>query len=215
MTAIFRDDQFFPIRGHDAVQWRADVVQAGGGCLIEHWIDDVDILRFCFGEVTQVSAWTANFAGHAGVEDLGRGDAVVRVGLRGAADQCVARHPLSRGPTRRIEVFCREGMVRAGATSSVVRCTSRLSGAKEVRDCPSPVWVDALPPLADDETGLALRAYVEADREFLDALVAGRAPELSLAEAVQAHRLVDVADVLRRKAGCRWRRTEAGIPGIV
>ena len=98
---------------------------------------------------------------------------------------------MSRGSTRRIEVFCREGMVRL---SNEFRGPLHIqtSEAKEVRDCPSPEWVDAL-PLADDETGLALRAYVEADRDFLDAVAAGRAAEPSLAEAVQAHRLVDAA----------------------
>ena len=51
MAAVFRDDQYFPIQGTYASRWRADVAQAGGGCLIEHSIHDVDILRFCFGEV--------------------------------------------------------------------------------------------------------------------------------------------------------------------
>src|SRR5580692_74828 len=55
MAAIFRDDQFFPIQGHYASKWRSDVEQAGGGCLIEHSIHDVDILRFCFGDVRLVS----------------------------------------------------------------------------------------------------------------------------------------------------------------
>ena len=190
MTAIFRDDQFFPIRGHYASQWRADVAQAGGGCLIQHSIHDVDILRFCFGEVTQVSARTANFAGHAGVEDLASVMLSFASGFE-AQLTSVWHDILSRGSTRRIEVFCREGMVRL---SNEFRGPLHIqtSGAKEVRDCASPEWVDAL-PLADDETGLALRAYVEADRDFLDAVVAGRAPEPSLAEAVQAHRLVDAA----------------------
>ncbi len=57
---------------------------------------------------------------------------------------------------------------------------------------PSPEWVDAL-PLADDEVGLALRAYVEADRGFVDAVSAGTAPEPGLGEALVAHRLVDAA----------------------
>src|SRR5579871_4379974 len=35
MTAVFRDDQYFPIQGTYRSQWRADVAQAGGGCLIE------------------------------------------------------------------------------------------------------------------------------------------------------------------------------------
>ena len=55
MAAVFRDDQYFPIQGTYASRWRAEVAQAGGGCLIEHSIHDVDILRFCFGEVD--AAW--------------------------------------------------------------------------------------------------------------------------------------------------------------
>jgi predicted dehydrogenase len=52
--------------------------------------------------------------------------------------------------------------------------------------------VDAL-PLADDEVGLAVRAYVEADRAFLDAVGAGRPPVPGLDVALEAHRLVDAA----------------------
>ena len=47
--------------------------------------------------------------------------------------------------------------------------------------------------LGDDDIGLAISAYVEADRAFLDAMAAGRAPSPSFAEAVVAHRLVDAA----------------------
>ena len=56
-------------------KWRADVAQAGGGCLIEHSIHDVDILRFCFGEVAAVAARTANIAGPRGDRGPGRGHA--------------------------------------------------------------------------------------------------------------------------------------------
>ena len=52
--------------------------------------------------------------------------------------------------------------------------------------------MDAL-PLADDEVGLAVRAYVEADRAFADAVVAGHSPEPGLDVALEAHRLVDAA----------------------
>ena len=56
MAATVRDDQYFPIQGTYGSTWRADVSQAGGGCLIEHSIHDVDILRFCLGEAVGVSA---------------------------------------------------------------------------------------------------------------------------------------------------------------
>jgi predicted dehydrogenase len=47
--------------------------------------------------------------------------------------------------------------------------------------------------LGDDDIGLAISAYVEADRAFLDAVTARRVPEPGFAEAVVAHRLVDGA----------------------
>ena len=188
MAAIFRDDQFFPIRGHYASQWRADVEQAGGGCLIEHSIHDVDILRFCFGEVDTVSARTANHAGHEGVEDL----AAVSLSFASGCEAqltSVWHDILTRGSTRRVEVFCREGMVWLDNEFRGPLHIQTSSGS-EVRPCLSPPWVDAL-PLADDEVGLAVRAYVAADRTFVDAVLAGTPPEPGLEEALSAHRLVD------------------------
>ena len=190
MAVVFRDDQYFPIRGTYASEWRADVAQAGGGCLIEHSIHDVDILRFCFGEVDSVTARTANVAGHEGVEDVAAVTLSFASGL--AAQLTSVWHDITtRGSTRRIEVFFRDGMVRL---SDEFRGPLHIqtSAGKEVRKCPSPEWVDAL-PLADDEIGLALRAYVEADRAFADAVVEGRPPKPNLAEALVAHRLVDAS----------------------
>ena len=196
MAAVFRDDQYFPIRGTYS-EWRADVAQAGGGCLIEHSIHDVDILRFCFGEVDSVTARTANVAGHEGVEDVAAVTLSFASGME-AQLTSVWHDIMTRGSTRRIEVFFRDGMVRL---SDEFRGPLHVqtSAGKEVRECPSPAWVDAL-PLPDDHTGLALKAYVEADRAFADAVLKGRPPEPSLAEALVAHRLVD-ASYLSAAAG--------------
>jgi predicted dehydrogenase len=190
MAALFRDDQYFPIRGTYASQWRADVDQAGGGCLIEHSIHDVDILRFCFGEVARIAARTANFAGHEGIEDLAAVDLSFASGLE-ANLTSVWHDIMSRGSSRRIELFCQEGMLwlRNDFRGPLHRQTSE--GTEELQ-CPSPEWVDDL-PLGDDEVGLAVRAYVEADRAFVDALNGGHAPAPSLHEALVAHRLVDAA----------------------
>ena len=188
MAAIFRDDQYFPIKGTYASRWRADVDQAGGGCLIEHSIHDVDILRFCFGEVDRVAGRTANFAGHPGIEDLATVALSFASGLE-ATLTSVWHNILSRGSTRRIELFCQEGTVWL---HNEFRGPLHIqtSDDKEVRPCPSPDWVDAL-PLGDDDVGLAVRAYVEADRAFVDAVAAGRPPEPGLHEALRAHQLVD------------------------
>ena len=190
MAAVFRDDQYFPIQGMYASTWRADVAQAGGGCLIEHSIHDVDILRFCFGEVDAISARTANHAGHRGVEDLAGVSLHFDSGLL-AQLTSVWHDIMSRGSTRRVEVFCREGMVWL---DDEFRGPLHIqtSDDTEVRPCPSPEWVDNL-PLADDEIGLALKAYVEADRAFIDAVVTGTTPEPGLDEALVAHVLVDAA----------------------
>ena len=110
MAAVLRDDQYFPIQGTYTSQWRADVSQAGGGCLIEHSIHDVDILRFCFGEVGRLSARTANFSGYEGIEDLAMLSLSFTSGLE-AHLTSVWHNILSRGSTRRLELFCQEGMV--------------------------------------------------------------------------------------------------------
>ena len=179
------------------------MAQAGGGCLIEHSIHDVDILRFCFGEVDQVSARTANFAGHEGIEDLAAVTLELRVRVRGAAHQRVARH-LEPGlhSARRGVLPGGHGVARQRVPGPAPHPDQRED--TEVRPCPSPEWVDAL-PLADDEVGLAVRAYVEADRAFVDAVTAGSAPEPSLAEAVEAHRLVDAA----------YRSAAGGVPVLL
>ncbi len=190
MAVVFRDDQYFPIRGTYASHWRADVAQAGAGCLIEHSIHDVDILRFCFGEVDALAARTANHAGHEGIEDLATVSLTFGSGLE-AHLTSVWHDIMSRGSTRRIELFCRDGMVWLDDEFRGPLQVQTSEGI-EVRACPSPPWVDEL-PLADDEVGLAVRAYVEADRAFVDAVVEGRAPEPGLDVALEAHRLVDAA----------------------
>ncbi len=190
MAAIFRDDQYFPIQGLYGSHWRAEVEQSGGGCLIEHSIHDVDILRFCFGEVDSVAARTKNHAGHEGVEDLASVSLSFASGLE-AQLTSVWHEILTRGSTRRVEVFCRHGMVWLDDDFRGPLHVQTSKGADE-RPCPSPRWVDEL-PLADDEIGLAVRAYVEADRSFVDAVTGGRLPEPGLAEALAAHQLVDAA----------------------
>jgi predicted dehydrogenase len=190
MTAIFRDDQYFPTQGTDASQWRADVTQAGGGCLIEHSIHDLDILRFCFGEVDQISARTANFSGHPGIEDLASVSLSFASGLE-AHLTSVWHNILSRGSTRRIELFCQEGMVWLDDEFRGPLHVQTSHDSREI-PCPSPGWVDDL-PLSHDEVGLAIRAYVEADRGFVDAVLGCRAPAPSLEEALVAHQLVDAA----------------------
>src|SRR5687768_14984567 len=70
LAAVFRDDQYFPIEGQYRSRWRSDVEIAGGGTLIEHSIHVIDVLAWILGPITSVTARTANFAGHPGIEDV-------------------------------------------------------------------------------------------------------------------------------------------------
>jgi len=190
MAATVRDDQYFPIQGTYGSTWRGDIAQAGGGCLIEHSIHDVDILRFCLGEAVGIRARTANVAGHEGIEDL----AVVSISFDSGLEAhltSVWHNILSRGSTRRMEIFCQDGMVWLDDEFRGPLHIQTSEGT-EVRPCPPPAWVEDL-PLGRDEVGLAVRAYAEADRAFVDAVVEGRAPEPGLDVALVAHRLVDAA----------------------
>ena len=190
MTAVFRDDQYFPVQGVYGSTWRGDVAVAGGGCLIEHSIHDLDILRFCLGEVTGLSARTADVSGHEGVED------VATVALQfasGASATLVSvwHDILRRGSTRRVEVFCRRGMAWLD-DDHLGPLHLETDAGVEVRAGRSPDWVQQL-PLARDDTGLVISMYCEADRDFLEAVGQGKAPAPGFAEAVVAHRLVDAA----------------------
>jgi len=190
MAATIRDDQYFPIQGTYASKWRADVAQAGGGCLIEHSIHDLDILRFCFGDVVEVAGRTANFSGHVGIEDLAVVSLSFASGLE-ATLTSVWHNILSRGSSRRLELFCEEGMAWLDDEFRGPLHV-QTSGGVDVRPCPPAAWVEDL-PLERDEVGLAVRTYAEADRAFVEAVASGQPPAPSLDEALTAHRLVDAA----------------------
>ena len=190
MTAVLRDDQYFPVQGMYASDWRAQVDVAGGGCLIEHSIHDVDILRYCLGEVTEVTARTATFAGHPGIEDLA---VVTMQHASGATTEIVSiwHQILSRGSTRRLEVFCEQGLVWL-ENEFVGPLQVETSDGVEVLACDPDPWVHEL-PFARDDIGLSLQVYAQADEAFLRAVVTGQAAEPSFGDALVAHRLVDAA----------------------
>jgi predicted dehydrogenase len=187
MAIVFRDDQYFPTQGIYASSWRSDVAVAGGGCLIEHSIHDLDILRYCFGAVTEISGRTASFAGHPGIEDVAT--ATMRFVSGASAALVSVWHGItSRGSTRRVEVFFAQGLVWFD-DDFLGPLHVQTSNGDETRACPLPEWVRDL-PLADDDIGLAVRMYTTADCAFVEAVTRGVAPEPGFDEAVVAHELV-------------------------
>ncbi|HET6810523.1 MAG TPA: Gfo/Idh/MocA family oxidoreductase [Acidimicrobiales bacterium] len=201
MSAVFRDDQFFPIQGHYASTWRADRAVAGGGALIEHSIHDLDALSWLLGPVTEVSAVTANHAGHPGIEDVAH---VTLTHASGARSALVSlwHGILSRPSTRRLEVFCRDRLYWLDDDMTGPLHVEGPGGPEPDRG-PGPDFLElaaALP--VPEEWRVALAGYAAADRAFLDAVAGGRPPAPGLADALRAHVLVDAV----------YRSAEAGTP---
>jgi predicted dehydrogenase len=181
MSVVFRDDQFIPIQGHYASTWRADRRRAGAGTLLEHSIHDVDMLRFLVGEVTRVSAATANFHGHEGIEDVATATLTFAGGATGTLSS-IWHDNLARPSLRRVEIFCaRRHIVMDGS------------------DWFGPVsWTDhdgSTSSLAGDDLEQAALALLDGgtnpDGEFVRAVATGTPASPDLATAVAAHRIVD------------------------
>ena len=190
MSAVLRDDQFFPIQGHYASTWRADRAVAGGGALIEHSIHDLDVLAWLLGPVEEVSATTANWAGHPGIEDVAHATLVHASGARSAL-VTLWHGILSRPSTRRLEVFCRDRLFWLADDLIGPLHVEGPTGAEPDRG-PDATFLELAASLpVPEEWRLALGGYAAADAQFLASVAEGRAPAPGLGEALRAHVLVD------------------------
>jgi predicted dehydrogenase len=190
MAAAYRDDQYFPNQGRYASTWRADVEMAGGGTLIEHSIHDLDVLAWVLGPITEVTCRTSNFAGHEGVEDVA---VCTFIHESGATSSLVSvwHQVMTRPSLRRIEVFCERALLWLDDDGAGPVHVEQNSGAHEVEARTAEAWIDAL--AVPDDHRQALAPYAAADREFLDAVAGGRAPEPGFEVALAAHRVADAA----------------------
>jgi myo-inositol 2-dehydrogenase/D-chiro-inositol 1-dehydrogenase len=190
MAVTMRDDQYFPVQGQYASDWRAKVDVAGGGTLIEHSIHDVDLFRWLLGEPGEVACRTSSFFGHPGVEDLAI--ATFSYPATGLIANLVSvwHQVLTRGSTRRLEVFCEDAHLWTDDDTTGPLRIETTDGVEE-RACTLPAWVDELPVPAENRATLGL--YAEASRRFLAAVSAGTTGSPAASDAVAAHRLVDAA----------------------
>ena len=190
MATILRDDQYFPVQGIYASEWRADVARAGGGTLIEHSIHDVDVLRWILGDPAEVAARTGSRFGHAGIDDI----ATLTFAYPDASTATIVsvwHQILTRGSSRRLEVFCEEAMLWTDDDYLGPLHVETSAGAEVVELAP-PLWLERL----DVPEALAkpLGQYAAPAKDFLDALAAGSSASAPTAvEALVAHRLVDLA----------------------
>jgi predicted dehydrogenase len=194
MTAILRDDQFFPIQGQYVTMgggvWRADVKQAGGGALLEHSIHDLDALAWLLGPIVEVSCRTANFAGHEGIEDLATVTLQHESGVTSTLIS-VWHDVLSRPSTRRLEIFCQKALLWVDREDRGPVYVETTAGSHEVAADTVTGWITELPMPEDWRRGLA--PHIAADRAFLDAVAAGKPGWPGFDAAVAAHHVADAA----------------------
>jgi len=185
MTVVFRDDQFIPVQGHYDSTWRADRRRAGAGTLLEHSIHDVDMLRFLAGEVVSVSARTANFHGHEGIEDVATATVAFASGATGTLTS-VWHDNLARPSLRRVEVFCeRRHVVIEGddwfgpvSWTDADGTTGTLGGTGASAEI-----VDAVAPFVE--------GHANPDGAFVRSVAHGTPAHPDVATALVAHRIVD------------------------
>jgi predicted dehydrogenase len=198
MAVSLRDDQFFPIQGQYGSTWRADETIAGGGTLIEHSIHDIDVLRWLLGDPSGLSCHTSSFFGHAGIEDL----ATVTLSFddgKTANLLSIWHQVLTRPSTRRLEVFCEEGLIWT-EDDNTGPLHVQTSSSDEVVDCPLPGWTDEIPVASEMRKSLGL--YAEASRRFLSAVESkGTGSSPGGVEALAAHRLVDACYTSAERGG--------------
>ncbi len=192
MAVCFRDDQFFPVQGHYASDWRKDFSLTGGGALIEHSIHDIDILTFLLGDIESVRAETRNFAGHEGVEDLA---AVTMKFANGATGHLMSlwHGILSRGSGRMLEFFFERGYFAADQDvfGDIRYDTYKTNGPAVMQDEDVRRRYLEMMGLEGDDYAIALGKYSLEDYYFLRSLSEGRDPYPGFEVGVLAHEVVD------------------------
>jgi UDP-N-acetyl-2-amino-2-deoxyglucuronate dehydrogenase len=190
MMVVFRDDQFFPIQGHYASDWRKDRSLSGSGTLLEHSIHDVDVLRWLAGDIQSVRGSTANFAGHDGVEDLAT--AHIRFVSGARAELVSVWHNVIRRPSsRRLELFFENAYFHIENDFTGPITFQKHDGDASIisEDEVTARYLELI-GLRNATFADALRYSLE-DYFFLNAVQRGDDPFPDFAIALEAHRAVD------------------------
>jgi predicted dehydrogenase len=191
LATTLRDEQYFPIQGAYASDWRADPTRAGGGTLLEHSIHDVDLLRRLLGDPVDVSARTSTMFGHEGIDDA---VALTFTYESGAHAQLASvwHQILSRGSTRRLEVFCEQAFLWTD-DDGYGPLHVETDDDSEVIELDPPEWVGRM--TVPEVFQKPLAPYATAALSFLSGLAA-TPPATGFPDAhvaLSAHRLVDAA----------------------
>lgn len=207
LTIVFRDDQFLPVRGAYGSRWRGEVAHAGGGTLLEHSIHDLDLLGWMCGPVRSLSARTAHHHGLEGIEDVA--GVHLEFASGGTAHLISVWHDvLDRPSLRNVEVFRQRGWY--GLEDDLwgpVRWQRSTLAEVTAADDRAPVE----PGSGDDDEEATSPATSVAERElyrelrrrgirlrwpdgaFIEAVASGTPASPSVADALDAHVLVETA----------------------
>ena len=191
LSIALRDEQYFPIQGAYGSTWRADVERAGGGTLLEHSIHDVDLLRSIMGDPVDVGARVSSMFGHAGIDDAAALTLAYPGGAHGVL-MSVWHQMLTRGSTRRLEVFCERGFLWTDDDYLGPLHVETDDGAVVVEG-EAPAWIGDL--AVPSVYAKPLAQYAQAALVFLEALAESpaRSGAPTAPDALEAHRVVDAA----------------------
>lgn len=199
MSAIFRDDQYFPITGIYGSTWRSDAEIAGGGALIEHSIHDADILRWLFGEVTSVRARTKNFAGYEGIEDLVVAELEFQSGCMGQLTS-IWHNIRGRESNRYLEIFFENGYI--SSADDFIGPVHYQTGKGELQTIPGvEVLKQYLSRIGLDDPNYNPICSMQGLENFyfLRSLETGSPPNPDFGVAIRAHEIVEAIYVAARE----------------
>ncbi|MBD3186022.1 hypothetical protein GF325_04255 [Candidatus Bathyarchaeota archaeon] len=128
----FRSDQAKPYTGsgmHPSI-WRQDKTLAHAGTLFEHSIHDFDMLRYWFGEITEVYAKVNYFAGIDQIEDSVSAVFELNNGATGVLS--AIWHDVQRD-ARHIELFWERAFLSMDYSMLNVTGTLKVQGEKAVK----------------------------------------------------------------------------------
>ncbi len=191
MVMILRDDQFFPVHGHYASEWRKDRRLVGSGTLLEHSIHDLDVLRWFGGDIDTVRGSVRNFAGHQGVEDLALAHLEFRQG--GQAELISVWHNvIGRPSTRRLELFFESAAFFIDNDFlGPIHLQTHAKPAETISEDDVRRRYLQIIGLTDPVFEEALSRFSLEDYFFLDAVAHNKDPFPSFRLALEAHRAVD------------------------
>lgn len=201
LSFYFRSDQEWPLCGsfHDSA-WRANPDEAYAGCLFEHSIHDIDLIRYLFGEVAELSA----FVSHRSAQSAGKIEDAVNAtfslaGEGGTGHLLSLYHHIKGRDVRRLEIFFENAAIilddytPGGFEQRYRELVIEQSGRKKQQITQAAIdraYYESIgsPPLFAPEM---VSAYRYQALSFLGALAAQRPAFPDLAAGLEAHRLIE------------------------